>query len=179
MTLALFVLLLLVLSNFLHLLVVRHNLLARWRVPISRRWFGENKTLRGFIVLLMVNGVASIPYEPLMPELDAVEAFAARPVHLPGLPAVGAADLVSQAPTGHCARCEATAQPDLVIGILLFGALVHDLPWRLLLPAGTVAVVLHLSISALLVRCRVKASAVSAYPHLPLYQAAPSSTIAQ
>jgi hypothetical protein len=50
------VLLPLIFANCLHMLVVKHNLFPFLQVPLSGRLFGENKTLRGFLLLPLLNG---------------------------------------------------------------------------------------------------------------------------
>lgn len=167
MNLFLFVLIPLVISNVLHMVIVRRNALARWQVPISRRWFGGNKTLRGFIVLPTLNAAAASLLQPLMPELGIAEAAAHGWM-------IGLVYLLAELPTSFIKRrlgippggrprryrllCTLLDKSDSVIGIVMYGALVYDLSWTLIVPSGMAAVGLHLAVSALLVRTRVKAS---------------------
>lgn len=54
------VLLPLIVSNVLHMIVIKRDLFSRLTLPISRKLFGKNKTWRGFIFVPMVN--ASVLY---------------------------------------------------------------------------------------------------------------------
>jgi hypothetical protein len=47
----------LIISNTLHMLVVKYNVLLWFRKPIWEKGFGKNKTVRGFVVLPILNGV--------------------------------------------------------------------------------------------------------------------------
>ena len=47
----------LIVSNILHMIVVKKNWLSILNFPINEGWFGKNKTYRGFIVLPLVNGI--------------------------------------------------------------------------------------------------------------------------
>jgi hypothetical protein len=56
----LFIIIPLILSNILHMIVAKQNYFAHLAIPISESWFGKNKTLRGFIVLTLLNGLISL-----------------------------------------------------------------------------------------------------------------------
>ncbi len=47
----------LILSNILHMLVVKKNYLNFLNFPIHEKWFGENKTYRGFLIVPILNGL--------------------------------------------------------------------------------------------------------------------------
>lgn len=47
----------LILSNVLHMAIVRRNIFSTWAIPLSVLWFGPNKTWRGFIVLTILNAL--------------------------------------------------------------------------------------------------------------------------
>ncbi|WP_299228532.1 CDP-archaeol synthase [uncultured Psychroserpens sp.] len=49
------VLLPLLISNVLHMLVVKHNYFKCLKLPVSKKAFGENKTWRGFVFVSLVN----------------------------------------------------------------------------------------------------------------------------
>ena len=51
------VLLPLIFANCLHMLVVKRNMFPSLQIPVSARLFGENKTLRGFLLLPLLNGI--------------------------------------------------------------------------------------------------------------------------
>jgi hypothetical protein len=47
----------LVLTNILHMFVVKYNLLSFLRYPLSPSIFGKNKTYRGFVFVTFANGI--------------------------------------------------------------------------------------------------------------------------
>ncbi|MBS1660284.1 MAG: hypothetical protein JST68_04455 [Bacteroidetes bacterium] len=47
----------LVVSNVLHMVVVKRGMFPSLAVPVSRRLFGANKTWRGFVVVPVLNGI--------------------------------------------------------------------------------------------------------------------------
>ena len=47
----------LIVSNVLHMVLVKKNGLSFLRIPIQSTWFGPNKTLRGFVFVPVVNGI--------------------------------------------------------------------------------------------------------------------------
>lgn len=47
----------LILSNILHMYVVKGNTLPQLAVPLNWRWFGKNKTWRGFVVVPLLNAL--------------------------------------------------------------------------------------------------------------------------
>jgi hypothetical protein len=47
----------LIISNVMHMLIVKHNYFNFLNIPINSRSFGRNKTYRGFVVLLLINGI--------------------------------------------------------------------------------------------------------------------------
>jgi hypothetical protein len=55
MTLFICIIIPLVISNIAHMLIVKFNLFAILSIPISRQYFGKNKTWRGFISLSVLN----------------------------------------------------------------------------------------------------------------------------
>lgn len=63
---ALFFILPLVVGGALHMLVVKKDWLGFLTIPVHRAWFGENKTLRGFVVmpLFTVLGAAMFQWIP-------------------------------------------------------------------------------------------------------------------
>ena len=46
-----------IMANILHMIVVKANLFTFLRVPISVKYFGQNKTYRGLIFLTSVTGI--------------------------------------------------------------------------------------------------------------------------
>lgn len=52
----------LILSNTLHMVVVKYSLLEELNIPISIRLFGRNKTYRGFLFLTIVNALIFLAF---------------------------------------------------------------------------------------------------------------------
>jgi len=52
----------LILSNTLHMVVVKYSLLEDLNIPISIRLFGRNKTYRGFLFLTTVNALIFLAF---------------------------------------------------------------------------------------------------------------------
>jgi hypothetical protein len=46
----------LIVSNVMHMLIVKHNYFQFLNFPINSTLFGRNKTYRGFVVLSLING---------------------------------------------------------------------------------------------------------------------------
>ena len=57
MRLYLLIILPLVLSNILHMLIVKRELFSLLNRPLSVALFGQNKTWRGFVVVMLLNGL--------------------------------------------------------------------------------------------------------------------------
>ena len=51
------VLLPLLLSNVAHMVLVKKEGLSRWSIPISTKWFGPNKTYRGLLFVPLANAL--------------------------------------------------------------------------------------------------------------------------
>jgi hypothetical protein len=49
-----------IIGNVLHMIIVKKNMFAYLAIPVSVRLFGENKTLRGFIFLPLAMGLVCI-----------------------------------------------------------------------------------------------------------------------
>lgn len=47
----------LIISNVLHMVLVKKKALSSLAIPIARSWFGENKTWRGFVFMTITNAV--------------------------------------------------------------------------------------------------------------------------
>lgn len=52
-----YILIPLILSNVLHMLVVKRNILPQLAVPLNTNRFGKNKTWRGFVVVPLLNAL--------------------------------------------------------------------------------------------------------------------------
>ncbi|PQQ28657.1 CDP-archaeol synthase [Photorhabdus hindustanensis] len=49
-----------ILGGCLHMVIVTKNYFARWAIPIHQRYFGRNKTWRGFIVVPIITALFSL-----------------------------------------------------------------------------------------------------------------------
>lgn len=56
----------LMVSNVLHMLLVKHNKLSRLSIPVSQHLFGANKTWRGFVFVPVVNSVVLLAINPIL-----------------------------------------------------------------------------------------------------------------
>ena len=50
-----YVLIPLILSNSIHMVVVKKDLFSIFKIPINRNLFGSNKTIRGFVIVPLLN----------------------------------------------------------------------------------------------------------------------------
>jgi hypothetical protein len=57
MTLFICIIIPLVISNIVHLLIVKFNIFPMLSIPVSSQYFGKNKTWRGFISLSILNSL--------------------------------------------------------------------------------------------------------------------------
>ncbi len=71
----LYIILPLVLANISHMVVVKKNWFSAWTIPVSRPLFGANKTLRGFIVVPALTGLALVVINMVWPEFGWSKAF--------------------------------------------------------------------------------------------------------
>jgi CDP-diglyceride synthetase len=60
----------LLISNILHMLVVKYDAFPWLKIPLSVRLFGANKTLRGFIILPILNACVSLLICAFLPYPD-------------------------------------------------------------------------------------------------------------
>ncbi|MCB0653898.1 MAG: CDP-archaeol synthase [Saprospiraceae bacterium] len=156
-------------GNVLHMIIVRKNLLPGLAIPVSQPLFGRNKTLRGFLVLPILSGVlallSSLAFGPLLQ--SHLEDF------LTGA-GMGVVYLLSELPNSYIKRKLGIAngehsqryklvqiffdKADSLIGILLFYWLVTPVPWTTIFGLFFISFGIHLSISYLLVRLKIKQS---------------------
>ncbi len=47
----------LIISNIIHMVLVKYDVMPFLKIPVSTRLFGQNKTWRGFIFLPILNGI--------------------------------------------------------------------------------------------------------------------------
>ena len=73
--LILFIVLPLVFSNSIHMIVVKKQLFPNLAKPISGALFGQNKTWRGFIIVPILNGVLALLLSYLVPSFSVFNVF--------------------------------------------------------------------------------------------------------
>ena len=70
-----FIIVPLIISNVLHMVVVKKNWFAFFTVPVSQSLFGKNKTWRGFIIVPVLNGLMLLTACLIQPFLLPADAF--------------------------------------------------------------------------------------------------------
>ena len=65
----------LIISNVLHMVIVKKNLFSSLAVPVSAKLFGRNKTWRGFFIVSLLNSVLLLILNLLRPYLPNVQAL--------------------------------------------------------------------------------------------------------
>jgi len=159
----------LIIANVLHMIVVKNNLLGRLSIPISTQLFGKNKTLRGFVVLPVLSGfiswINSMLFGPFSHATfyDLLIGFG-----------LGLAYMLAELPNSFIKRrlgIENGEQSkkhkyfqllmdkcDSLFGTLLFYYLVFSIHFKSIVILFFVALIIHVSISFLLVRIKIKKS---------------------
>ncbi len=59
-----------ILSNVIHMVLVKLNVLSFMNLPIWERAFGKNKTWRGVFIIVFLNGLFSVLISIIVPEND-------------------------------------------------------------------------------------------------------------
>ncbi|MES2766635.1 MAG: CDP-archaeol synthase [Bacteroidota bacterium] len=62
----------LIISNIIHMVLVKKDVFPFLKIPVSERLFGQNKTWRGFIFLSILNGIFTPIFAYDIPVLKAV-----------------------------------------------------------------------------------------------------------
>jgi|TARA_B110000261_G_C13077699_1_gene354717 hypothetical protein len=155
-----------ILANVLHMAVVKLNLISFLSIPVNKRLFGENKTIRGFVILIFLTGLFSILGSTLIYwsiskglSYGAILGGTYALFELPnsflkrrlGIVAGGKA-------TKNKLLFQVLDKTDSTFGVALVYSLLSGLSWNqgLLLFVGNV--VLHVSLSFLLVVLKIKKS---------------------
>lgn len=154
-------------ANIIHMFLVKADLLKWMKIPIHKKLFGENKTFRGFVVLITLTGILSAigtyfidNYAPLLGfKYGCLLGFAYVFFELPNSyfkRRLGIAPGTS--PTRNRLLFNLLDKTDSTFGVCFSYTLVTDLSWihcglLLLISAST-----HVLISILLVKLKVKKS---------------------
>jgi hypothetical protein len=157
----------LVLGNVLHMIIVKRNWFKSVAYPISKKMFGDTKTYRGVIVLPMLTGVFALlssacfgPFETSV-AYDAFVGFG-----------LGFAYVLAELPNSFIKRRLRIAtgaqskkykyvqyftdKADSLIGVLTFYFLATNFSFKTILVLFFVGLVIHVSISQLLVVIKIK-----------------------
>lgn len=87
----------LIVSNTLHMFVVKHDLFAFLKAPVSAAAFGANKTIRGFVVVPLLNGLGVLLISQLLELPSPV-------IHFVSGLLLGLAYLLSELPNSYIKR---------------------------------------------------------------------------
>ena len=157
----------LVLGNVLHMIVVKRNWFKSIAFPISRKMFGDTKTYRGVILLPVLTGLFALlssyyfgPFE-ISIVYDAFVGFG-----------LGLAYILAELPNSYIKRRLGIAtgaqskkykyvqyftdKADSLIGVLTFYFLATNFSFKTILGLFCVGLVIHVSISQLLVVIKIK-----------------------
>ena len=157
----------LVLGNVLHMIIVKRNWFKSVAFPISRKIFGDTKTYRGVIVLPILTGLFALlssycfgPFETSV-AYDAFVGFG-----------LGLAYILAELPNSFIKRRLGIAngaqskkykyvqyftdKADSLIGVLAFYFLATMISFETILVLFCIGLVIHVSISQLLVIIKIK-----------------------
>ncbi|HYF04235.1 MAG TPA: hypothetical protein VEC36_12705 [Patescibacteria group bacterium] len=62
----------LIISNIIHMILVKQDVLPFLKIPVSAKLFGQNKTWRGFVLLAILNGAITPIFARDLPLLKAI-----------------------------------------------------------------------------------------------------------
>jgi len=157
----------LILGNILHMIIVNRNWFNGLAFPISKQWFGNNKTYRGIIVLPILTGVVALinsfwlgPFEMSVPN-DVFVGFG-----------LGLAYILAELPNSFVKRRLGLAngeqskkykylqiftdKSDSLIGVLVFYFLATVVSIKTIVFLFCIGMILNLGISQLLVLIKIK-----------------------
>ncbi|MCK0179702.1 CDP-archaeol synthase [Flavobacteriaceae bacterium S0862] len=157
----------LILGNILHMIIVKRNWFIGLAFPISKRMFGDNKTYRGIIALPILTGLLALLISywvgPFKKSLiyDAFVGFG-----------LGLAYILAELPNSYIKRRMGivngeqskkykylqyfTDKADSLLGVLVFYFFAIDVSFETILVLFCIGIVLHLSLSQLLVLLKIK-----------------------
>ncbi len=154
-----------ILSNVIHIVMVKKRICASLAIPIARTWFGENKTWRGMIILPLLNGVLFWIVNMVMPLFGQIQALFYGGI-------LGLTYMIFELPNswfkrkmgiGAGQKAEKNAwsfmlldKMDSAIGVSLASKIIFDLTWMEALKLFGLAVLIHVFFSWLLVTTGVK-----------------------
>jgi hypothetical protein len=157
----------LVLGNVLHMIVVKRNWFKSIAFPISRKMFGDTKTYRGVIVLPILTGLFALLSSYYFGSFEisiAYDAFVGF--------GLGLAYILAELPNSYIKRRLGIAtgaqskkykyvqyftdKADSLIGVLTFYFLATNFSFKTILVLFCVGLVIHVSISQLLVVIKIK-----------------------
>jgi hypothetical protein len=157
----------LVLGNVLHMIVVKRNWFKSIAFPISRKMFGDTKTYRGVIVLPILTGLFALLSSYYFGSFEisiAYDAFVGF--------GLGLAYILAELPNSYIKRRLGIAtgaqsknykyvqyftdKADSLIGVLIFYFLATNFSFKTILVLFCVGLVIHVSISQLLVVIKIK-----------------------
>ncbi|MEL6536954.1 MAG: CDP-archaeol synthase [Bacteroidota bacterium] len=161
----LFIMVPLIVTNVLHMVLVKSNGLSTLAVPIHHTWFGQNKTWRGILFVTITNALLSVLCHFLWPTTSLAQAL--------GLGALlGLTYMVFELPNSYLKRRLGIApgqkarqypilfmmldKTDSTTGVTLVTSLVLSLSLSQGLLFFALAVALHVSFSLLLTALRIK-----------------------
>lgn len=154
----------LILTNIIHMIVVKKNLLSFLSKPMNVTLFGKNKTYRGLIFLTVVNGILHLLISKVS---SGLESFVIGAL-------LGLVYIISELPNSFYKRrlgIPAGEKPkkavaffifldktDSVSGIVILYALIYGLSFPITVKLFFSAAILHLLISIILVKIKLKES---------------------
>ena len=162
----------LVIGGIIHMVAVKSNVLFYLKKPIHQRWFGENKTWRGFFIMPLATfpGVLLARYLETLTEAN-TQVFTQNSIWLLSL-LLGLGYCLAELPNSFIKRRLGVKegqtskkfkwffivldQADSVIGCLLAYKLVAPISWGLFLKTIIFGTVLHLVINLSLYKAKIR-----------------------
>lgn len=154
----------LILSNVLHMIVVKFDLFAPLAVPLNEKLFGANKTYRGFIFVSITSGIFYTIFSNHLSGIEAmiigfVLGFTYMLCELPNSWFKRKMGIKSgQRSSKHPWLFTILDKSDSALGVCLVYALIYHVELSLFLGLFFFAFLTHLTLSQLLVLTRVKRS---------------------
>lgn len=159
----------LILANVLHMIIVKKNIFEQLNIPLSIALFGENKTIRGFIVVPLIAGIIALLNSSLFGPLG----FSNLTAFGVGF-GLGLAYMIFELPNSYIKRRLGIKNGeksekykylqlfidkiDSLIGIFLFYYIIMVISINDILVLFLASFLIHISISYLLVLLKIKKS---------------------
>lgn len=157
----------LIISNIVHMVIVKKNYLPFFRKPLNTKLFGQNKTFRGLLVVGALNGVLQLLLNFLL-----YDAWALSHLYLGII--LGLAYILSELPNSFIKRKMGVPpggsrekgkilfmimdKSDSALGVSLVFVIIKNLAFTNFFKLFFIAFVLHTAISILSVKVRLKES---------------------